>query len=441
MNEEDSTFFVTIENYNMKSQNINFKNIKSNYFYRPIKSKRKKMPDINHKHSPSFPNNDLTNSMLNENNIPPKLNKINNISKINNIQSYMKNEIKPKSFILGNDNNINKSQNSNTNLEENIDIDDDIDEYSDVKFNININKPKLPFNSKNYYNNINKNKLSYSVSRNINNIFNKTLKTKTEILKNSEHNKCKFNKNKSCSSINNDLSKLRLHQKISVAESKIDMLRNLIKRRNIQILSLQLLFEKINAQHKFKKYNRNFEKKMDEMNKQIFNLKLKLSKCEEDYINKKKLEKEINNEKLLYSIKKAEMIEKILERRMHIINKNKKKDFNSNNNYIEESTINNNNDSLFLESEYNILETKENMNITEINNNKINNKFSLKGKDNDNMNNKNIINNEINCFKNKKFSDYFAQRFIIETNYNKNNNHQKTNNSKFNIFINTKKEK
>ena len=441
MNEEESTFFVTIEKSNMKIQNINFKNMKSKYFCLPIKSKRRKRPDINNNnHSPSFPNNDHTNSITKINNIPSKINKINNIS-INNIQSYMQNDNKSKNFILENDkdNNNNKIQNNNDDLEENIDIDDDIDEYSDVKFNININKPKLPFNSKNYYNNINKNKLSYSVSRNIiNNCFNKTLINKSEILKNNDYDICK---NKSCTFINNDLLKLRLHQNISIAESKIDMRKTLIKRRNLQILSLQLLLEKINTQREFKKNDKNFEKKVDEMNKHIFNLKLKLSKCKEKYINKKILEKEINNEKMLYSIKKAQIIEKILELRTYIINKSKNNDYNSNiiNNNIEESTINN--ESIFLESEYNILETKENVNLTEINTNKINNKCTFKDKDNDN---KNINNNVINCFKNIKFSGYFAQRFIIETkNNNKNNNNkiQKTNNSKFNIFIDIKKEK
>ena len=172
MNEEDSTFFVTIEKNTMKSQIVNYKNIKEKFFCRPIRSMRKKQIRKNHNHSSSFPNGDLINSMPNIKILPPKVNKINNISKINIMQNYIQKDNISHSFIIENKNKINnnKTQNTNNIIEENIDIDDDMDEYSDAKFNININKPKLPFNTNHYYNNNNiKNKLSSSVSRNVHN--------------------------------------------------------------------------------------------------------------------------------------------------------------------------------------------------------------------------------------------------------------------------------
>ena len=450
MNEEESTFFVTIEKNTMKSQIVNYKNIKEKFFCRPIRSMRKKQIRKNHNHSSSFPNGDLINSMPNIKILPPKVNKINNISKINIMQNYIQKDNISHSFIIENKNKINnnKTQNTNNIIEENIDIDDDMDEYSDAKFNININKPKLPFNTNHYYNNNNiKNKLSSSVSRNVHNSYlNKTSKTNPSVIINKYNNKCKFFRNKSCSFIKNDLLKLRLNQNISIINSKIDMLKNLIKSRNMQILSLQILFEKINTQLKFKKNNKLFDKKIDEMHKEIFNLKMALSKCEEKFIKKKLLDKNINKEDIIHAIKKAEIIEKIMEYKMLIINKNKKNDYNSNVIYIEESTINN--DSFIFENEYNILETKENIKISDRNKNKLKNSREMpsgnKKDEKEDEDRKNKNKNDINCIKNKNVSNYF-DRFLIETkNNNKNKNkYQKKFNkdSKFNIFINANKVK
>ena len=450
MNEEESTFFVTIEKNTMKSQIVNYKNIKEKFFCRPIRSMRKKQIRKNHNHSSSFPNGDLINSMPNIKILPPKVNKINNISKINIMQNYIQKDNISHSFIIENKNKINnnKTQNTNNIIEENIDIDDDMDEYSDAKFNININKPKLPFNTNHYYNNNNiKNKLSSSVSRNVHNSYlNKTSKTNPSVIINKYNNKCKFFRNKSCSFINNDLLKLRLNQNISIINSKIDILKNLIKSRNMQILSLQILFEKINTQLKFKKNNKLFDKKIDEMYKEIFNLKMALSKCEEKFIKKKLLDKQINKENIIHAIKKAEIIEKIMEYKMLIINKNKKNDYNSNVIYIEESTINN--DSFIFENEYNILETKENIKISDRNKNKLKNSRDMpsgnKKDEKEDEDRKNKNKNDINCIKNKNVSNYF-DRFLIETkNNNKNKNkYQKKFNkdSKFNIFINANKVK
>ena len=231
------------------------------------------------------------------------------------------------------------------------------------------------------------------------------------------------------------------NQSISIIDSKIIMLKNITRRRNLQILSLQLFFEKNNSFHKIRKKNKNNEKAEDEIRKQIYILKIKKAKCEENFIKRKQLEKEINKENLLFSAKKAEIIEKILDYKILICENTKNNNYNSNNNNIhndhnDESTIIN--DSYIFDNEYNILETKENINILDDNNNilkNINNEI-INEKEDEKLNK--IKNNEINCIKNKNAADYFVPRFLVETKiFNKTKNINKCNpNSKFNIFIN-----
>ena len=435
--EEESTFFVTIEKNNIRSQIHNFKNMKSKYFCRPIKVFRKN-PNKNNNNSLSFLNKDITNSQ--QTNTPPpsnqsQLKKINNISKINIMQNYTKKEKGSNSFLLENENK-NKKENKNLDddTEENIDIEDDIDEFCDERCNININKPKLPFFNKNYYNN----NSSLSISRNIlNNYLNKTSNSNSKINKMKDyHNKCRFYKNKSCFFINNSLLKLKVNQNIMIANSKIDMLKNLIKRRNLQILSLQLFFEKNNVQHKIRKNFKNCEKKEDEQNKEIFNLRLKKERCEDKYINKKIHENEIKQEILKFSDKKLEIIEKIIDIKMQIFNNNHNKNiFNSNLHNIDESTIIN--DSNIFEYEYNVMETKEN--IKNNGESALKSNIIIKEKNGEEINK--INHNEINCIKNKNATNYFLPRFLIETkaHHYKNKLHNRHNlniNSKFNIFIN-----
>ena len=122
-----------------------FRNIKSKYFSKPTKN----IEISSYKSSISFPNDETSITQLNiDPSLSSKLKQSNNIIKINIIHNYIPNENKAKSFIKKNKN---QNQINTDNLDENIDI-DDIDEYSDIKFNINIRKPKFPFYNKNYYN-------------------------------------------------------------------------------------------------------------------------------------------------------------------------------------------------------------------------------------------------------------------------------------------------
>ena len=344
-------------------------------------------------------------------------------------QDYTPKENKSKSFLLTNKN-YNIEKNIEYNLDENIVI-DDIDEFYDINLNININKPRLLNHNKNYYNN----DLS-SLSRNIlNNNFNKTTNTNLNLSKmNIYHNRCKVYKNKSESFSSSYALKLKLNQNISLMDSKIELLKTLIKKRNIEILSLKILLEKKNTYLKIKKNNKILKNNIDEMRKIIFNLKLKKSKFEDKYINKKLLDKEINKENILFSSKKAEILEKILDFKILLLN-NINNNHNSSNNYLDDSTIIN--DSFILDNEYNMLGTSENEKINmqkdkSINNNKNGEKY------------KKININEINCFKNKNISNYFSPRFFIETkSYHKNKYLQQElkQNQKFNIFINYHDEK
>ena len=267
---------------------------------------------------------------------------------------------------------------------------------------------------------------------------NKTSNSNSKITKNIHNgNKSNFNKNKSCTFINNDLLKLRFSQNIEIIKSKIEMLKKLIKNRNIQILSLQLFFDKNNFQKKIKKNERNFDKIEEEKRKEIFNLKILKAKYEENYINKKKSKEEINKENFSYTSKKAEIIGKIMDYKMIIFNKKVNYYFIDNsNNYKHNNNEESNyiNDSYIFDNEYNISDTKENLSIVEEKNNKLKNKNII----NDNKELNRIIKNEINSIKNKNVENYFVPRFLIETKsfYKNKSQHKYHPISKFNILIN-----
>ena len=418
--EEESTFFVTIEKSNIKNLNQNFRNTKSNHFCQPIKTIRSNKNNI-YRSSSYIKNNKKINLKSNINSSLPTQNKIiNNDSKINNANEYIPNLSQSQNFISSKKNNNNQKETAN--FEENIDI-EDIDEFNDTNLNVNINKPRLPFSIKVYYNN----SASSSISRNIlSNYLEKNSKnSNSKLIKTN-----KLYQNKSCSSDNKDLLKLKLSENISLIESEINNLKNLIQKKNLEILSLKIFFEKQNSSHRIRKNNRNYEKNIDEMRKEIFNLKIKKSKCEDKYINKKLLEKKINNENIIFLTKKAEIIEKIMDYKLNIHKKNINFNTNNNMNYIEITTIIN--DSYIFDNEYSMAEAKENMQLSE-------RKNELLKKDE--KYNEELIkkdNYEVNCIKNKDPADYFVPKFLVETkNYNKNKGQQKYKlNSKFNIFIN-----
>ena len=393
---EESTFFITIEKSNIKYKNQSLKNTKPKYFCQSIKTIKhyKNKSSIS---SSYFKNNENIN--LNPS-LSTQIKTINNNSKINDIQQCNPNVNKSQSF---NSSKKYQNRNINDNFEDNIEIEEDIDEFCDTNMNINIKKPRLPFSVNNYSDN----NISSSISRNIlNNYLDRYSKDNSQEIKTN-----KLCKNASCSFENNELLKLKLNQNISSIDSKINILKNILKKKNLEILSLKIFFEKHNSNHRIRKNNRNYEKNIDEMRKEILNLKLKKSNYEEKYVNKKLLEKEINKENIIFLAKKAEIIEKIMDYKINIYNNNINYNTNNNINYIETSTIIN--DSFIFDNENNIIETKENINFSEIKDEKI---------------------------KSNEVINYFIPRFLVETKLNnKNKNQQKYNlNSKFNILINCK---
>ena len=435
--EDDSTSFISIEKNNVKNKINSFKNIKSKY---NPKSKNKFQTQISEK---------KPNSQLNLNpSFSTKIILPNNISKIKSIENYKINDNKNKSFMITikkQAQHQNKKQPKNENIEGNIEI-DDTDEFSDIKFNINVNKPKLPFHDKNYYNNSfddnETEKNTPSVSKNIlDNLLKKNPNDKSQEIK---RNNChKIYRNKSCCFENNNLIKFRLNQNISILKSKIDMLKTLIKARNKQILSFQVFFEKNNFHKKIKKNYLFSDKRAAEMKKNIFNLKMIKLKCEEIYINKKISEKEINNENNLHKAKKAELIDKILNYKLLLLNektnantnitkKNEINIHNSSSNYFEENTIINDSNFFGDEENFNFIDTR--------NSNYKKNNIINQNEDEDFFQ----LNNKINCIKNKKVKDYFVPRFLIEikTSTHLNNNQINVHpNSKFNILVNSNKAK
>ena len=425
--EEESPFFVSIDKKNIKNQINNFKNVKSKYFCQTIKT-IKTVQGMKHVSSASFPDKKMINEQLNK--VPQISNQksqINNTLKLKSINNFNLKDNRANSFNLAK-----KDDNNAIDTEENIDI-DDTDEYNDIKFNIN--KPKLPFYNRNnmIVNNYN-DKAPSNVSRNLfSNCLNKITSNKSQIIKPNKNNS--FYKNYSISFDNKDLLKLKINQNITMLNSKIDMLKNIIKRRNIQILSMQLIFEKANSMKKIKKYNYKYDKIIDEIRKKTFDLKIVKSKCEENFVNKKNFEKEINQEKVAHSTQKAILIEKILDCKMYIINKKNEYTTNNNNNINnnEESTIVN--DSLFIDNESNIFETKENLNMSEQKVSKLKSSNRFLNKEEEDLN---INNHQINCMNNKKVANYFIPRFLIETKTkNKNKNKIRyNNNTQFNVFIN-----
>ena len=444
--QNESTILISIDKNNINNQSNNLKIIKTKHFPKPISSTNK-FQTPSHISCSSLQNDEnISNSKLNTNSsfstkiILPK-----NISKLRSIENYKFNGELRKSFItiIKKPTQLrDKKQLKNENVDDNIEV-DDIDEFNNIKFNINVYKHKLPFHNKIYYNNgYETEKKTQRISESIiSNLWVKNPNDKPQNMK--RNNYYKIYRNKSCSFENNNLIKFRLNQNISILNSKRDMLKTLIKARNKQILSFQLFFEKNNIHKKIKKNYLFSDQKTAELKKYIFNLKMKKLKCEEKYLNKKISEKEINNENFLYKIRKAELIEKILNYKKLLLNskiniiENKNNELNINKNNEDESTIVN--DSIFSDNDSKILEEKENINF---NGNEtifnlyycmFNSKYKIK-----------------NLIKDNGGEDLLKLNYKFNSNNNNANNcflketkifsHKNNTNSKFNFIINYNKE-
>ena len=408
--ENDSTFFISIERRKLnKDSNIKIK--ESKYFVKSVKITKSNGAKININDSKKIKNN---NKISNELSTSKKLFiNIPNLKTKNNILSNKNKKVGSKT------NESNLLLSSKKKIEEDLDLDiDDTDEYKDNNFQINIKNPKLPLYNMSYF----ENNAKDEVNPNVNSLI---------LTSKNYHKNYLDKKSKSCSFENKDLVKWNLNQKISALNSKIDMLKNLLRRRYRDILELQIFFEKNNSHRKIKKYVLQSDIFGAELKKEIFKLKMKKLKCEEKYISKKIFDEKINKENLEHSNLKAKLIEKILEYKIFIMENKSPKELITNN---DELTIVN--DSYIFDNYINTIEDKIE---------KENNLIGLKNNNPKSIGLNNITEeedslrvnlNELNSFKNT--NNYFQSKFLVKTKINNKKNTKEIygSNSKFNILIN-----
>ena len=408
--ENDSTFFISIERRKLnKDSNIKIK--ESKYFVKSIKITKSNGAKININDSKKIKNN---NKISNELSTSKKLFiNIPNLKTKNNILSNKNKKVGSKT------NESNLLLSSKKKIEEDLDLDiDDTDEYKDNNFQINIKNPKLPLYNMSYF----ENNAKDEVNPNVNSLI---------LTSKNYHKNYLDKKSKSCSFENKDLLKWNLNQKISALNSKIDMLKNLLRRRYRDILELQIFFEKNNSHRKIKKYVLQSDIFGAELKKEIFKLKMKKLKCEEKYISKKIFDEKINKENLEHSNLKAKLIEKILEYKIFIMENKSPKELITNN---DELTIVN--DSYIFDNYINTIEDKiekENNLIGLKNNNPKSIGLNNVTEEEDSLR---VNLNELNSFKNT--NNYFQSKFLVKTKINNKKNTKEIygSNSKFNILIN-----
>ena len=419
--ENESTFFVSIERRKVNINNANLKNNKFQDFLKYINRKK------------------INNSVEKASNLRSSYNNISNSNKENFSQKNIANNIinlKANNNIITNKpKHIEKNEEKNKKeikepnillpfkkiLDEDMDLNiNDTDEYNN-KIHINIHRPKLPNHNMNYFENLS-NSNSIINSQNIN--------PKSDIFMNENYSK-------SCSFENKNLIKWKINHNINILTTKIDMLKNLIKRRQKEILELQLFFQKNKSHQKFKKNILQFDTSISELKKLSLKLKAKKLKLEEKYISKKKYLEEIKRENLHFANAKSDLIEKIMDCKLFIMEHNNPKEVLLT--YNDEATIVN--DSYIFENHLNTLDEKDG---------KESNIIEIKNADTKNISLNNVtededivkINfNEMNCFENKDTNNYFTSKFLVEMKkLNKNQTKSKNPaNSKFNILININK--
>ena len=408
--ENDSTFFISIERRKLnKDSNIKIK--ESKYFVKSIKITKSNGAKININDSKKIKNN---NKISNELSTSKKLFiNIPNLKTKNNILSNKNKKVGSTT------NESNLLLSSKKKIEEDLDLDiDDTDEYKDNNFQINIKNPKLPLYNMSYF----ENNAKDEVNPNVNSFI---------LTSKNYHKNYLDKKSKSCSFENKDLVKWNLNQKISALNSKIDMLKNLLRRRYRDILELQIFVEKNNSHRKIKKYVLQSDIFGAELKKEIFKLKMKKLKCEEKYISKKIFDEKINKENLEHSNLKAKLIEKILEYKIFIMENKVQKELITNN---DELTIIN--DSNIFDNYINTIEDKiekENNLIGLKNNNPKSIGLNNVTEEEDSLR---VNLNELNSFKNT--NNYFQSKFLVKTKINNKKNTKEIygSNSKFNILIN-----
>ena len=193
---------------------------------------------------------------------------------------------------------------------------------------------------------------------------------------------------------------------------KIEILQNYKKNKNINTIKKKIEYNKIYCNNDLKRLKDNYYININSHMNQIKYMKMKLLKCQEDYITINKHLEEIKKEELNFKINKMELIEKILFLRKKLNDKKNADLINKDNNLslddsLEDKTIN---DVSF--NDYSILKDtlKLGMNLININinNTKNNNKI-----------NKQIFTENKIIKMNKQQINFFKAKFISDVNNNK----------------------
>ena len=103
-----------------------------------------------------------------------------------------------------------------------------------------------------------------------------------------------------------------LGQKINVATMKIEILQNYKKNINISKIKKKIEYNKIYCNNDLKRLKENYNSNIHNHMNKIKYLKIKLLKCQENYININTHKEKIKKEELMFKIQKMEIIEKIL---------------------------------------------------------------------------------------------------------------------------------
>ena len=118
----------------------------------------------------------------------------------------------------------------------------------------------------------------------------------------------------------NRLLKL-LNQKINVATMKIEILNNYKKNKSLSFIKKKIEYNRIYCKNDLKNLKENYYNNIQKHLEQIKYLKMRISKCEEKFLNINEHKEIIKNEELDFKLQKVDLIEKIiiLQKALHDI--------------------------------------------------------------------------------------------------------------------------
>ena len=118
----------------------------------------------------------------------------------------------------------------------------------------------------------------------------------------------------------NRLLKL-LNQKINVATMKIEILNNYKKNKSLSFIKKKIEYNRIYFKNDLKNLKENYYNNIQKHLEQIKYLKMRISKCEEKFLNISEHKEIIKNEELDFKLQKVDLIEKIiiLQKALHDI--------------------------------------------------------------------------------------------------------------------------